>query len=238
MRRVFASLGLCGLAVGQNADPIAAAQSMMIGQAGKVAGVMAQKAEQTLEQKMSTPTQECTDDHCCPGSSCAGFMLPCHASRGSTTCVGSNALQLHEGVCRCVTGPCNEGGFCPDAPPIAGKSPGGGTPAGAAPGTVASTAAAAAPGAAPSASAAQPAAAAPPTEVSTPWSRLYARGDLSESPDSAGFLAMSIGGPFVGLAVGAAVLVGIVRLFRRRNTEFHEDDGELNETPLVSDAVE
>eukprot|EP00930_Biecheleria_cincta_P055835 TRINITY_DN42096_c0_g1_i1.p1 TRINITY_DN42096_c0_g1~~TRINITY_DN42096_c0_g1_i1.p1 ORF type:complete len:233 (+),score=26.50 TRINITY_DN42096_c0_g1_i1:153-851(+) len=232
MRRVVVSLGLCGLVIGQgqNADPVAAAQEMMIGQAGKVAGVLAQKAEQTLAQKMAAPTQTCSDDHCCPGSTCMGIPgFQCKDSHGTTTCVGSNALGLKEGVCRCITGPCNAGGFCPDAPSIGGKSPGGGTPA-----------SPAAPGAALGAAsfAGEPVSAPPPTAVLTPWSRLYARGDVSDAADSAGFLTMGIGRSFVCLAAGAAVLVGIARLLRRRNTHSDEDDDESNETPLVSSDVE
>lgn len=138
-------------------DPETMAETMMVGQAGKVANVMAQKAEKTLEAKLSEKPQKCTGPNCCLGSTCMGVPgFSCHSNRGTTTCVGSNALSFTEGMCRCVTGPCNVGGFCPDAPKIGGKSPGGGTVP-----------------SAPAATAATPAAgsATAPTAVSTPWSR-------------------------------------------------------------------
>jgi len=147
-------------------DATTMAETMMVGQAGKVANVMAQKAEATLEAKLNEKPQKCTGPNCCLGSTCMGVPgMQCKGSRGTTSCVGSNAFSLQEGMCRCVTGPCNVGGFCPDAPKIGGKSPGGGTipSAPAAPATTAAAAAAAATPAAGSASA--------PTEVSTPWSR-------------------------------------------------------------------
>jgi len=142
------------------ADPETVAETMMVGQAGKVANVVAQKAEHTLEAKLNEKPPKCTGSNCCLGSTCMGLPgMSCHDNRGTTTCVGSNALSFTEGMCRCVSGPCNVGGFCPDAPKIAGNSPGGGTlPS-------ASSAAAGSP--------ATPAAgsASAPKAASTPWFR-------------------------------------------------------------------
>eukprot|EP00930_Biecheleria_cincta_P055372 TRINITY_DN41699_c0_g1_i1.p1 TRINITY_DN41699_c0_g1~~TRINITY_DN41699_c0_g1_i1.p1 ORF type:complete len:390 (-),score=79.33 TRINITY_DN41699_c0_g1_i1:141-1229(-) len=155
-----ASAAAAHFAAFAGADAETAAETMMVGQAGKVANAVAQKAESTLEAKLNEKPPPCTGPNCCLGSSCMGVPgFRCHDNRGTTTCVGSNALSFTEGMCRCVTGPCNVGGFCPDAPKIGGKSPGGGA-------IPASSSALAETSANPTEGAASA-----PNAVSTPWSR-------------------------------------------------------------------
>ncbi|CAE8588292.1 unnamed protein product [Polarella glacialis] len=89
--------------------------------AGKVAGVMAQKiehgVEQNLEQKLAAgPPPTCQGPECCLGSTCMNMPgMHCDEKRGAVICEGSSMLNMKEGVCRCLHGPCDSGGICLEA---------------------------------------------------------------------------------------------------------------------------
>ncbi|CAK9019605.1 Uncharacterized protein SCF082_LOCUS14586 [Durusdinium trenchii] len=110
-------LRLLWLLVAQLSE-ICAAQdpaSMATAMAGQVAGIVASKAEQAVENRLEHPPQTvpCIGDSCCVGSTCMNLPgLGCKASRGRTQCVGSSALSMKEGVCQCLRGPCSEEGIC------------------------------------------------------------------------------------------------------------------------------
>jgi len=221
-------LSLRSVVMGQDATTMA--ETMLVGQAGKAAGVVAQQAEQAVEAKVSEVPQKCTGQNCCLASSCFGLPgLGCHASHGTTTCVGSNVLSMTAGMCRCVTGPCNEGGFCPDAPPIAGKSPGGGT----IPAAVSTQPAVPASESLPqSAAPAGPAVASTPAVVSVA-SVAPAHSELTSVANAPGTSAIVVGARLAGVGACLAVLLGIGYVIRRRRADSEESDEESQQAPFM-----
>jgi len=219
MRPGLLLLGLCAVVLGQDATTLA--ETMLVQQGGKVANVVAQQAEQAFEAKVNESPQKCTGENCCLGSSCLGLPgFRCHDSRGTTTCMGSNALSMTTGMCRCMAGPCNGGGFCPDAPPIAGKYPGGGT--------------------IPSSVGAQPAALASPAVAFAPAAVSEAavapvRSEITSAADSTGTSAIAVSARLVGVTACVAVLLGIGCIVKnRRGADSGESDEESQQAPFMT----
>eukprot|EP00439_Symbiodinium_sp_Y106_P052890 s1441_g7.t1 len=107
-------LALAMPAAGQ--DPATIATAM----AGRVAGIMAEKAEQKIESAIEHPEQpaQCVGESCCLSSTCMNLPgMGCKASRGRTQCVGSSAIAMKEGVCQCLEGPCSNEGVCVETLP-------------------------------------------------------------------------------------------------------------------------
>eukprot|EP00930_Biecheleria_cincta_P059078 TRINITY_DN44848_c0_g1_i1.p1 TRINITY_DN44848_c0_g1~~TRINITY_DN44848_c0_g1_i1.p1 ORF type:complete len:233 (+),score=41.07 TRINITY_DN44848_c0_g1_i1:84-782(+) len=200
-----------GLVYGQ--DPATLAATMM---AGKVASSLASKAEETIEDKINqSPAARCLGPECCAGSSCMNVPgMSCHDNRGTTTCVGSSAISMTEGMCRCVSGACNEGGFCSDAPPVGGVYPGTG---------------AAAPAATASADLSQPLVTPPPVGAPRPLSSQV----LNPPPSG----TESAGVPLVPVFVVGALIAAAFALFyvwESRQSSYETDDEEAPGLPLVA----
>jgi len=121
---IFAALFTAALPV-QGQDP--AMTAMAMGMAGQVMNQIADKAEETMKEKMAQgDPMPCIGPHCCQQSSCMNLPgLGCSRDRGPSKCVGASTFPPVQGMCACLAGACSVDGKCSSVglPQTFGPSP-------------------------------------------------------------------------------------------------------------------